>query len=231
VGVDPVQVKRFRRWLIPGSALSLACLGVGLLALAELEAVRQRAAPERGATRRVGSPTHGRVAPRPSDGPTAARPLPAVARRQPAQAPLGTSNAQARPPQVHADPALAALWEARTLEERLRYVDEQLRGLQPDAAVALLSRLLDARLPGPVYEERSLRLTVLARVGTLPGPHSEAILVRSAEANRPRPERLIAIEFLSGRGGAADAVLQRLADSDDDSVVQQKARWALARGK
>ncbi|MCA8922789.1 MAG: hypothetical protein KDD82_13325 [Planctomycetes bacterium] len=228
--VAPVEVRRLKRWLIPASALSLATLAVGVLVLAELGLGRapRASGPSAGAPRRVGSPTQGRLRPYAGGGPTPIAPLPAVARRMtPA---LGTINAQA-PQRPHSDPALAALHAERSLEARMQRLDELLAGLDADAAVGLLTRLLDARLPGSVYEERTLRLTVLARIGALPGAQSAAILLRSTESNRPRPERLIAIEFLSGRGGAARTRLEALASDDPDEVVQKKARWALARAK
>ncbi|MEZ6185544.1 MAG: hypothetical protein R3F62_11110 [Planctomycetota bacterium] len=236
MGLDPVRVRRFKRRLIPLTAVSMGVLSVGALVLAEVGSHQASAPPPRGASRRVGSPTPGvarhsplpGAAPAPgpaAPGPTPAAPLPAVMHRERVSLP------PAQVTRAHSDPALARLHAAETLEERMQEVDALIAGLAPAQAVPLLGRLLDSRLPGTVYEERALRLTLLARIGALPGPESEALLLAATAPNRPRPERLIGIEFLRGRSPRASEALHALVADDQDPVVQKKARWALARGQ
>jgi hypothetical protein len=122
---------------------------------------------------------------------------------------------------------VVALARAATLEERLLIVDGVASRLPQDQAALVLEGLLDSELPGTHYDAETLRLAVLARLGTVPGSRAERALARRLDPMEPRPMRVLALEALAARPQVDRAILLDVARGDHDSVVLEKARWAL----
>ncbi|MCO5170490.1 MAG: hypothetical protein M9894_29490 [Planctomycetes bacterium] len=118
------------------------------------------------------------------------------------------------------------------LGRRLAALDEVTRSLPADRAIALLERLLDRPCGASGDELRSFRMGALGRLGAhREHPAAERRLLRvAADAQAPRPERLMALEALRREGGvlhSARPALERVASSDPDVIVRQRASWAL----
>jgi hypothetical protein len=226
-----------RRLILPGACGAIGLVAVALLAWNEL---RDEPAPARevvvlapetpapapqGKIELVAAP----VAPAPVV--ERARPATGVAGRALVLPPLqpGAAKVKETPEVLGASDQIVALARAATLADRLRIVDHLAATLDSDAAVSTFSGLLDSELPGDFYEAESLRLCVLARLGEVPGARADAVLVSRLNAERPRPERLVALEMLAARPDAGRNDIEAVARDDHDSVVQEKARWALAR--
>lgn len=227
------RAARVGRWIVPGAGLTMAAAGVVFLAAQEVLGDPEPGAPPRApvalTTQAAGQ------APRPRATPAPA-PRPAPPSRH---APAGVPAVAIEPRPVlretaaslRATPHLVRLAQAPGLLERIAIVDELATTLPVDAAAAAFEGLLDSELPGDFYEAESLRLAVLARLGALPGPGPCATLTRRLDAERPRPERLLAVELLAVRPDAAlgHGQLASLAAHDHDEVVQERAQWALKR--
>ena len=112
----------------------------------------------------------------------------------------------------------------------LAAVDAELREQAPDDVLSRLLARLAGPLPGPAYEVETIRLGLLARIGALPGPAAERALCDwVGDDQRPRPERLMAIEQLAARQVARTHDLEAIAAADHDVVVQRRAQWAMQR--
>lgn len=232
---------RVSRWIVPATGVTLALAGVAFLMIGELvpdpeaavAAARSDAPapPDRRPTARP-APAQRPIAPVVADARPA--PAPAPAARRPKAQPLPALVA-GRPPVretravLRASPAVATLAQAPNLVERLQRLEELLQALSPEQAVTTLRGLLDSELPGDFYEAETLRLRVLARLGEVPGAAADELLIACLDAERPRPQRLLALEVLSGRDSAGRGELEGIARHDHDAVVQEKARWALTR--
>jgi hypothetical protein len=131
------------------------------------------------------------------------------------------------------DPAHVAqrLSTLRTLQDRLHEIDALKERLAAEDAIATLRGLLDADLGSEHYEAETLRLYIIARLGELPGPRADAALIARTGPQIPRPQRLVAIETLAGRPAAGRNELTIIARDDHDTVVQGRARWALAQAR
>ncbi len=234
---------RLRRWIVPGTVLSLALAAVGFLAAGELGGAP--APPRAGGaavaavprprplTADVGWEAPAREAAPRERRPAARPPVPARARRAPPssrapQRPLPTRPGES-PRVLEASSLMAALAREATLAGRLELLDEWLLRLPDDRAVSILDGLLSSHLPGTFYEAESLRLAMVNRVASYSGAAAREVLVARLDPERPRPERMLAIEKLAARSDTLSADLERIAARDHDSVVQQKARWALSR--
>lgn len=227
------RTSRIGRWIAPGAGLLTATFGVLVLIVGEFtESLDGRPAPSPAVSALVrpdARVARGEPAPRPRVEPT----LPRVVEA----APVGAAAAESRAPSrvvetaavLDASPVVTELALARTLEERLQIVERVARDLPAaDAAVTLVG-LLDSRLPGDAYEEEALRLSVLGRLGALSGGPVDAALVARLDPERPRPERLLALDALARRPYVGRAEVAAIAARDHDTVVQRKARLALQR--
>jgi hypothetical protein len=231
--VIETRLVRIRRWILPASGVTVAMGALCFLLALELEQdqadpIHMGAAlvpPVHKPAPAAAPPTATRPSPRP--GPARRRP-PAPAVELPAIAPSRTPTRET-PQVLAASPCLSQLARCATLLERLDRLDDLLDRLPDDRAVALLEGLLDSQLPGDHYEAETLRLRVLVRLGTLPGPRADAVLVERLDPERPRPERLVALEMLAGRPGVGAGALTALAQDDHDQVVMDEARRALQR--
>lgn len=225
-----MQVRRFQRWLLPATGLSLGVAAISVL-LCEEALQREIARPTR-----AGAAKQPPLQRAPS---TTSTPPVASAFR----APLGDVDPVALIPeaggglaalraaqstQVGTGGELAALKAAPDLATRVAWIDGRTARLTRDEAGRLLSRLADSALPGDAYEATALRLAVIARLGSFPGVEADASIVRRLDPERPRPERMVALELLARRPDLAGDELRRLAQHDHDLVVRDKARWALA---
>ena len=108
-------------------------------------------------------------------------------------------------------------------------VDRWARELAPDAAAEALAGLLEGALPGTAYEVGALRLKILGTLGRVPSRQVDATLAGRLDPERPRPQRLLAIELIAGRPRPDRGQLEAIALRDPDRVVQERARWALGR--
>lgn len=230
-----MNASRFRAWLIPATGLSLALMAVGLLVASEIidgELENPSLAP-------LNTASAAPAPAQPRKSSLVARPAPVVIPAQEATvADLGAGRrlinpGKKRPKLKDTKNVRAASWHlvklarAKDLRTRLRLVKEFVVKLPEDRAVALLSGLLDAQLPGSFYEAENLRLGVLARIGKYPGPTASAALVARLDPEQPRPQRLIALELLAPRSHAGRAEITNIARSDHDPVVKKKAQWLL----
>src|SRR5690606_10687337 len=234
---------RLRRWIVPGTVLSLALAAVGFLAVGELgdgatppsasgAAVAAVAPSRRSATGDEGWEAPVREAPR-ERRPTARPPVQQRPRRaaqssRAPQRPLPTRPGES-PRVLEAGPLMPALAREATLRRRLELLDEWLLRPPEERAVRMLDGLLSSHLPGSFYEAESLRLAIVDRVADYSSAAAREVLVARLDPERPRPERMLAIEKLAARKDTLSADLERIAARDHDSVVQQKARWALSR--
>jgi hypothetical protein len=133
------------------------------------------------------------------------------------------------PESLRATPYVVQMARAGNLSARLRVLDEIAMRPSDQAADAFIG-LLDCEVPGgTVYETESIRLAVLGHLGKLSGPRADAAILERIAAGYPRPQRLLAIELLAARPNPPRAELETLARDDGDAMVQEKARWALAR--
>ncbi|MGE4163901.1 MAG: hypothetical protein AB7G23_19415 [Vicinamibacterales bacterium] len=240
---------RLRRWILPLSTLSLALSAVAYLAVVELEderpapaAVSASAAPAPAASARG---TQRAIAPPPAAdrGPGAAQPARPGRREEEVQAeidrvavllPKGAAERRPNPvketPQaLRASSLVVALARASSLVERIRVLDEHVARLSPAARADQLAGLLDTPLPGGYYEAETLRLAAIARLGELDDLNAESALIARLDSEVPRPQRLLALEFLAVRPHAAIGEIQAIARDDHDPVVQGKARWVLSQ--
>jgi hypothetical protein len=232
-------MKRIGRWILPATAVTGALVAILSLAANELlsDGVERRphstsAAPapvkptETPRVAAVEAAPHQAtlLAPPPStSGPIESRPI--VLPQPVAKKPKVKETAQV----LSATGTLGELARMATLQERLRAIDGLKDRLPNDQAVSTLEGLLDSNLPGDFYEAETLRLYLIARLGELPGPHADAALIARTDPEKPRPQRLVAIEMLAGRPDAGRSEIELIARNDHDLVVQDKARWALAR--
>jgi hypothetical protein len=224
-----------RRWLLPATSATLALGALVAFFASELlsQPGRERAgllptavvsAPAKPAEARIeaipATASLWTAPPGPSGRPVVVPPIaPAAARGHETRESLGATA------------VLAELGAAKNLPERLHVIDDVKQRLTPDGAALLFIELLDATLPGNQYESGTLRLYVLGRLGETPGQLADAALVARIDPVIPRPERLVACEMLAGRPGVGRAQLEVIARDDHDTVVQERARWALARGQ
>jgi len=222
-----VSRARLARWVVPGAALTIAVAGLAFLVVADAApAARWRSATP------LEAPAGARAA-RAESGPAAGRvrrPLPRPAAPAAPARPRRAAPAPARETArvLAATPELARLARAPDLAARLAIVDE-IVAARGDGAAPTLEGLLDSELPGSLYEVENLRLALLARLGEIPGPESRAVLVARLDAERPRPQRLIALELLAGRGEGSCPAVESIARRDHDTLVREKARAVLAR--
>lgn len=242
---------RLGRWVVPGAGLTLAVAAILFLLVGEAvsedhgpgQPVRAATTPTASGAPSRRAPIVGALLP-PSQQPVAQQPVAQQprAKRTPTPAPARTrAQADPRRPAVKETPAvlqasshLVTLAQAQSLDERLRYMERLIADLSAsgstDQAVRVLEGLVDSELPGDLYESETLREFMLARLGDLPGPRVEAALAARLDPERPRPQRLVAIEMLASRGPyAARGELTAIASHDHDVVVQEKARRALQR--
>lgn len=217
------------RWMLPAAGATMGAAALAVLLAGE--ALEPSTSPTRGAPPAATRP------------PAASAPAPAiepvlVATPAPASPPLRVPDV----PRAPQDPArrpvespallgvmgeLNALTRQPDLPARLAWLDARLAALSPAGAARLLGGLVDAPLPGDGYEAESLRLAALARLGGLPGPEVDAILIARLDPERPRPERMVTLELLSARRDVGTRELEQLARADHDPVVREKALWAL----
>ena len=124
---------------------------------------------------------------------------------------------------------LRDLAAAKDLYARLRLLDEVVAKLPAERQGVVLKGLLESQLPGDFYDAENLRLAVMARLGDTPGWDSGQVLTARLAPDRPRPERLLAIELLAGRPEVGTPELEAIVRDDHDGVVQSRARWALGK--
>jgi hypothetical protein len=211
-----------RRWAFPAAGILLALSGLGLIAAAPDDATpRARHEPSpvvAWAPRKLLTPlpeTAGTITP------------PQAAPRDPEREPVH--------PMVPATRSAAGSSFEREIEEapdlvaRLAIVDRLMQSELPGTVVALIKRLLE-QTPGSADEIKPFRVALLGRLGYFPqNAEADERLCAALEPDRPRFERLIAIEALA-RGGLhplGRPYLQRIADSDHDLEVRRHAQWAL----
>jgi hypothetical protein len=123
---------------------------------------------------------------------------------------------------------LARMW---SLQERFEAIAALRERLSDQEAAATYARLLDAELPGTFYEAETLRIYLLGRIAEIPGANADAALIARIDPEKPRPQRLIAVEALAARPAVGRVELEVVARNDHDTVVQERARWALARAR
>jgi len=228
-------VRRMRRWLLPATSATLALGALVAFCASELlsEPARERAASIRPAVASVpAKPAEARIETVPATASLWSAP-PGPSGRPVIVPPIAPAAPRARETResIGSTAVLAELGAAKTLPERLHVIDDVKRRLTPDGAALLFIELLDATLPGNQYESGTLRLYVLGRLGETPGQLADAALVARIDPLIPRPERLVACEMLAARPGVGRVQLEGIARDDHDTVVQQRARWALARGQ
>ncbi len=233
---------RVRRWILPVTGMTAAVAAVLALVGTEVFLDSERAPAPRAhvaSVKAAALPARAVLRPRPAvevapqPAAPARRDEPVSGARQIVLPPIPTSRVPVHetPKVLAATNVLSELAVAKTLQERLKIVDDMKARLRSDEAVLKLEGLLDSSLPGTFYEAETLRLYLLARLGELPGPSAEAALVSRIGPASPRPERLIAIDMLAARPSAGRSELTMIAQSDQDTVVQDKARWALAQAQ
>ena len=209
-----------RRWAFPAAGILLALSGLGLIV----------AAPDEAAPRLRHEPVAVVAwAPR-----SAAEPLPGTVGTlaPPRFAPRAPEPARPATPVVPCAPGSSIEREiesAPDLVARLAIIDRLMQSELPGTVVPLIKNLLE-RTPGNVDEVRPFRVALLGRLGAFPrNAEADERLVAALEPDRPRFERLIAIDALV-RGGLhplGRPYLQRIADSDHDLEVRRRAQWAL----
>ncbi len=227
----PVRVSR---WLLPGTALSLALAGLG--GLIGLEVQGQF---DEGSGPLAGSASHP-LDPG-ADGVTLEE-APALAKHTAKDPRAGKSNrstwrpdarTRARrerpcPARSHdvgapqASPLVLKLWRAPYVEQA-RILDEFI-AKRPRQASRTLRDLLAQDLPGNRYEADTLRLAILARVGRLDDQVAERTLLDHIAPEKPRPQRLLALGLIAARPHFRPLDLDAIARNDHDAVVQAKAR-------
>ena len=125
---------------------------------------------------------------------------------------------------------VSELAQVGSQRERLDLIAALPERLPEGDAVTALEGLLDAALPGDRYEVEDQRLAALARLGELRGDPAGAALLRRLEPDCPRPQRLVAVDYLVARAEPGiDAGLETVARADPDAQVREHARWALSR--
>jgi hypothetical protein len=168
--------------------------------------------------------------------PSVAPPTPPNARTAAIAAPRAFSRARVAPvqptptsPRGPRSGAEDELENAPDLFARLAIIDRLMQSELPGTVVSLIEKLLE-RTPGRTDEVRPFRVALLGRLGAFPqNAEADRRLVVALEPERPRCERLIAIEALA-RGGLhplGRPYLQRIADSDHDLEVKRRAQSAL----
>lgn len=232
------------RWIVPVTGVGLAVGGLGLLFAGEFLDASPRSAEvspsevspsEPSPSQRSGFGAQEEVAltPLPGSGPTDPRVV-----ALPGQAPVELPEPAAAAPAVResqeafsAQRVLGQLVEVPGLPGRIDRLEEEVRRLPPARAAEVLCGLLDSQLPGDHYESETLRLNVLARLGSMAAtqPRAEAALCERLAPGCPRPERLVALEMIARVPGAGRARLVEIAAGDPDPFVQDKARRALER--
>ncbi len=204
------------RLALAGAGLASALGAVVLLALPDDEVAPGRVCPVL-ASRRCPAAPDASVAKEDENGSLPVYGVPRPAFRQPKPGSVGS--------------LLVTLGRARGANERVQIVAETLARSKPEEALAIEESLLRSELPGTPDEREVLRLFLIARLGEAPGPRAEEILVARLDGCVPRPERLMAIEALAARPDSARGGIEAIARGDHDGVVQDKARWALARAR
>jgi hypothetical protein len=245
-----MRPRKIGRLLVPATVVTLAVAGAVLLVASESvdRSLPANAPPPSGLASRTPPPARASAkidaprsvaAPVSLAPPAASQPLPVVA-ATPSAAPgtlsLASEKPLARPREtpesLRATPYVVQLARATNLQQRLRVLDEIATRPTEQAAEAFIG-LMDCEVPGgTVYEIESVRLAVLGHLGKLSSlPRAHAALVERMGPGFPRPQRLLAIELLAGGPSPPLPELETVAREDADVVVQEKARWALARCK
>jgi len=237
------SVRISRRLILPAVPITLALAALALLATTPTEPSPRVASKPRklspsqpaGVARvQPGAPRPGRPGsvhfepPKPGSSQSPRQLAPAA----PAIPPLPANAPAAAAPGPNAPASTGFLYEienAPDLMARLAILDRLLPSQTPDQLAELIAKLLE-HPPGPPEEVSAARVSYLHRLGFVPGVRADEMLCAATAPDRPKGERLTAIEGLGripGRQGAARKLDLLTYDADPD--VARRARRALGQ--